>query len=172
MVGFAAQLVWSKIRYSLYLPRRGNNSKGSGILILFAIAAILWIGYMATLFMRFVVSRKREYMADGGSVQLTKNPDAMMRALMRIAGMDKMKTTSADIQMMCIENSVPFLGLFATHPPIEKRIQKISQLTGTPLPQLSVKKVETAENPFEKRPKGNPWLSRQRPFRQKSNPWK
>ncbi len=172
MVGFAAQIIWSNLRYSLYLPRGGKDRKGNAMVILLIIAVILWIGYMATLFMRFAVSRKREYMADGGSISLTKNPEAMMSALMRIAGMDKMKTTSADIQMMCTENSVPFLGVFRTHPPIEDRIKAISKITNTPIPALSIQGVETASQPFDNGTTNNPWLPRERPFRRKSNPWK
>ena len=172
MIGFAAQLVWSNFRYSLYLPRGGRRRDGRIMIVFLVITVILWAGYIATLFTRFAVSRKREFMADAGAVELTKKPEAMMGALMRIAGMDKMKTTSADIQMMCIENSVPFLGLFSTHPPIEDRVKVISQMTNTEIPQLSLEKPETAENPFKKGNGKNPWLSRARPFRQKTNPWK
>ena len=170
MVGLAAQLMWSNLRYSLYLPRR-NKKGGSAGLIILAIALVLWVGYFATLFTRFAVSRKREYMADAGAIELTKNPDAMMRALLRISGMDKMRTTSADIQMMCIENSVPFLGLFSTHPPIQRRVEAISKTTGTPVPQLSYNKPETSDIPFLRNDRNNPWLSRERPFRKSNNPW-
>ncbi|MBL4590098.1 MAG: M48 family metallopeptidase, partial [Alphaproteobacteria bacterium] len=118
MIGFAAQMMWSSVRYNMFMPRRSSgNSRGSTMMLFLAIAAVLWVGYMATLFTRFALSRKREFMADAGAVELTKNPEAMMRALMRIAGMDRMKQTSADIQMMCVENTVPFLGMFKTHPP-------------------------------------------------------
>ena len=63
----------------------------------------------------------------------------MMGALMRISGMDKVPAMPADVQMMCIENSAPFFGLFSTHPPIQKRIAAISQTTNTPIPHLKPK---------------------------------
>ena len=171
MIGFAAQLVWSNLRFALFMPRRGGRRDGRMVIVFFIIAAILWIGYMATLFTRFAVSRKREYMADAGAIELTKKPEAMMTALMRIAGMDKMKSTSGDIQMMCIENTVPFLGLFSTHPPIERRVYAISKTTHTPLPDLDMRRPETASNPLEPNRAPEKSLTRQRPFRKNKNPW-
>ncbi len=137
MIGFAAQLLWSSIRYRLFYFSRGNNrNKGAALLVILALAAILWIGYIATLFMRFALSRSREYMADSGAVQMTKNPEAMMRALMRISGRDHIPEATQDIAMMCVENHKRFFGIFATHPPIESRIKVISEITNTPIPQL------------------------------------
>jgi heat shock protein HtpX len=167
MIGFAAQMAWSSIRYNLYMGgnRRGKN--GGGIFIFIAIAAILWIGYFATLFMRFAISRNREYMADGGAVEMTKNPEAMMRALMRISGRANIPQAPADIDMMCIENAQPFLGLFATHPPIENRIKALSQLTNTPVPEIASLGPASKAERFAVPDKSvkNPWLARERKFR-------
>ncbi len=178
MIGFAAQVLWSQVRYRLWVRPRGSNNKGNGVIILVAIAAVLWIGYFATIFTRFALSRRREYMADAGAVQMTKNPDGMMRALMRIAGKDQIPKIPGDITMMCIENRVPFMGLFATHPPIEKRIQTLSDNTGfaiPDLPQLSpfhaprASRAETVSPPQS--PREN-WTTRQRlPTRRTKNPW-
>jgi heat shock protein HtpX len=158
MIGFAAQMVWSSLRYGRFYRGSGRN-KGGGILILLAVGIILWVGYMATLFMRFAISRRREYMADAGSIQLTKNPDAMMRALMKIAGRDYIPQTTEDVRMMCIENGHNFMGLFATHPPIEKRIRAIAELTNTPVPQITVEPPAPEEMPAVKGLK-NPWRRR------------
>ena len=136
MLGFAAQVMWRNVRYGLYVPRGNNKKGGGGLMILMMIMLVLWIGYFATLFTRFALSRRREYMADAGAIQMTKNPDAMMRALMRISGKDQIPKIPADINMMCIENHVPFMGLFATHPPIEQRIKALSETTNTPIPDL------------------------------------
>ncbi len=177
MIGFAAQMMWSTIRYNMLMPRmrhrsRGGGNRGSALLLFLAIALILWIGYMATLFTRFALSRRREYMADSGAVELTKNPDAMMRALMRIAGMDRMKQTSADIQMMCIENTIPFLGLFKTHPSIQQRVQILSDMTHTPIPDMDIQNPSTSQQPFIDSKDQTNWLSRDRKFRRKKgNPW-
>ena len=181
MIGFAAQMVWSQVRYGLWVGRRSSNgnNKGNGIVILFVILAILWIGYIATIFTRFAISRKREYMADAGAVQITRNPDAMMRALMRIAGKDQIPKMPGDVAMMCIENRKPFMGLFATHPPIEKRIQSLSDTTGFPIPDLPQLKPmhaprasrEEVVTPPLAPPREN-WTTRQRfRHRRSNNPW-
>lgn len=169
MFGFAAQMVWSSIRYRVFYTR-GRRENGGGVVVaIFLIAIILWLGYLATLVMRFALSRRREFMADAGSVEMTRNPDAMMRALLRIAGRDHIPQTTGDIAMMCIENHVPFLGLFATHPPIEERIQAISKVTGTPIPQLPhtgpAAREESFLGPQQPATDGmrpNPWLTRGR----------
>jgi heat shock protein HtpX len=170
MIGFAAQMAWSSIRYNLIFRRRGGSGKQRSdprILLVFAtVAIILWIGYLATLFTRFALSRRREFMADAGAVEITKNPEAMMRALMRISGRANIPQTPADIDMMCIENAQPFFGMFATHPPIEKRIAMLSEMTGTPVPQ-----IDHAPAAHEERlPSGahDPWLTAQRGNRAKS----
>ncbi len=152
MVGLASQLVWSSLRHGAYRMSRssGNRKGGGGILLILAIGIILWIGYMATLFMRFAISRRREYMADAGSVQLTKKPEAMMSALGKIAGMDRIPETTEDVRMMCIENGHAFMGLFATHPPIQQRIKTISEMTNTPMPEFAPQ-APAAKNPWLKR---------------------
>ena len=178
MIGFAAQMMWSNLRYSAWIPRRNRSerNRGGGLMLLFTLAIILWVGYMATLFMRFALSRRREYMADAGAVKITKNPEAMMRALMRIAGMDAVPAMPGDIQMMCIENHVPFMGLFATHPPIEARVRAISETTGATIPAIAPKiRASQAEGRFQPPrpdiPRDN-WTTRQRFDRSRHNPWK
>lgn len=180
MIGFAAQLVWSQVRYGMRfgLGRSSGKNKGNAMIILIAILAILWIGYFATLFTRFALSRKREYMADAGAVQITKNPDAMMRALMRISGRDKIPKMPGDINMMCIANRVPFMGLFSTHPPIEKRVRMLSATTGfsiPDLPQLKPFRAPRANREETLSPPLNPrenWTTRQRlKTRRTNNPW-
>lgn len=134
LFGFAAQMVWNIARITSHGTRRNN---GAGLVLAgFAVAAILYIGYFATLWSRFALSRRREYDADAGAIAMTKNPEAMMRALMRISGRDQLPEHSADLALMCIENRQPFFGLFATHPPITERIQAISAMTNTPIPDL------------------------------------
>ncbi len=186
MVGFAAQMLWSQVRYSLWVPRHRSSEKGGGsaMLILLAIVAVLWIGYFATLFTRFALSRRREYMADAGAVQLTKNPDAMMRALMRISGMDNIPKIPGDITMMCIENRVPFMGIFATHPPIEKRIRALAQTTNSPIPdlpelrsfskanELSAPRASKEDRFAQPQHRRKNWTTRERfSKRRRANPW-
>lgn len=154
MIGFVAQMLWSNLRYSMWMPRSSNDERrGSLVVFYFALLAILAIGYMASMLARFAISRNREYMADAGSIELTRNPEAMMRALMRISGHDRIDRVTDDVSLMCIENSKAFLGLFATHPLIEDRVRTISAVTGTPIPALNTP-PDTVLSPESR----NPWL--------------
>ena len=62
-----------------------DKKGGAGIAIVIALAliALVWI---LSIVIRFALSRQREYLADSGSVELTKNPDAMISALRKIEG--------------------------------------------------------------------------------------
>lgn len=153
MIGFAAQMVWSIIRYSSFSRSRDN---GRFIIVLMVIGVILLIGYLATLFTRFALSHSREYMADAGAVELTKNSEAMMRALLRISGKDAIPKVAGDIAMMCIENRQPFMGLFATHPPIDKRIQALSEYTDTPIPTIKAGSRADDQTRFKEPDRNNP----------------
>lgn len=143
LFGFLSQIIWHNLRYSLFyggVNRRrsnGNNNNGGLFVAMIIVAVILSIGYFISLLLRFALSRRREYMADAGAVEMTKNPEAMMSALMRIAGRDQMPNMSEDIAMMCIENHKSFLGVFATHPPIDHRIKAIAQVTGMAVPDAA-----------------------------------
>jgi heat shock protein HtpX len=76
------------------------------------------------------ISRKREYMADAGAAQMTKNPLALASALRKISRNPIIEGVKReDIAQLYIEHKAQgaFSGLFATHPPIEKRIKVLEQ---------------------------------------------
>ena len=77
-------------------------------------------------------------------------PEAMMRALMRISKRAEMQDMPKDIMQMCIENTSNFMGLFASHPPIEKRIETLSRLTQTPVPELPVTLRRPPRRPWDR----------------------
>jgi heat shock protein HtpX len=154
MLGFCAQLLWTNLRWGFFFgdggygTRRDNRGgRGNIIFMLMAVDLILWLGYLATVFTRFALSRRREYMADAGSVELTHNPEGMIRALQRLQNNDRIPGAPEDVSLMCICNSRKFLGIFATHPPLEDRIAAIARITGTAIPQL-----QADAEPFH-----NPW---------------
>ena len=114
---------------------RGSSSGGKGgggavILILIAVA-IFVLARLLAIALRMAMSRKREYMADAGSVELTKNPDAMIAALRKISGQSALEAP-VQIRAMFIDypQRAGFLGLFETHPPIEKRIDALVRFAG------------------------------------------
>lgn len=147
MISFFAEMAFRMMvhggRPNFYARRGGNREGGGALLVLLLALAILALGYVFALLIRFALSRKREFLADAGAVELTKNPEAMMRALLVISGQDKVAGMPDDVQQMCIENSANFMGIFATHPPISERIDVLSRMTGTPVPvpQVSLRRV-------------------------------
>ena len=82
---------------------------------------------------RLSLSRSREYMADAGAIELTKNPTAMMRALQKIQKNHRVKWLPEHTGHV-VHSSNSFMGLFSTHPPVPLRLAAITETTGTPVP--------------------------------------
>ena len=112
----------------------GKNNGGGAILIILLIIALAAIGYFISLLMRFSISRKREYMADAGSAEMTKNPLALASALRKVSADPQIEAVKQhDVAQLFIDNPLEnahssFNSLFATHPPIEKRIKILEQM--------------------------------------------
>lgn len=85
------------------------------------------IGYFCSLLVNFALSRRREFLADAGAVELTKDPDAMISALRKIEGRSDIPVAIEGIREMFFDNPriAGIEGLLATHPPIEKRIDAL-----------------------------------------------
>jgi len=108
-----------------------NKNSGAGTLIMILIiVALAAIGYIFSLLIRMAISRKREYMADAGAAQMTKNPLALASALRKISRNSEVKSVKReDVAQLYIEHKAKgaFAGLFATHPSIESRIAILEQ---------------------------------------------
>ena len=121
----------TRIAFRSSLGRSNNKNNGIGILIMMLIIAALGaIGYIFSLVIRMSISRKREYMADAGAAQMTKNPHALAGALRKISRNPEIQGVKReDIAQLYIEHKAKgtFSGLFATHPPIEHRIAVLEQ---------------------------------------------
>ena len=118
------------------IRRRSSGKNGWALLAMMLIVlAVAAIGYFFANLMRFAISRNREYMADAGSAEMTRRPHALASALRKISqNPDIQAVTRDDVAQLFIEhrsNSKRFFGgistLFATHPPIEKRIAVLEQ---------------------------------------------
>jgi heat shock protein HtpX len=109
----------------------GGNTTGGGagaIVIALVLIAIAWF---LSLVIRFALSRSREYLADAGSAELTKNPDAMISALRKIEGRSEMPAVPSGIMEMCIENQKNSIAdLFSTHPSVQRRVDKLIAVAG------------------------------------------
>jgi Zn-dependent protease with chaperone function len=108
-----------------------RRKKDDGTAALLAIGVGLFVlgligGFFGSL-IRAAVSRQREFLADASAVQFTRNPDGISGALKRIGGFSagsKLETASAsDFSHMFFGSALS--SMFATHPPLEKRIRKI-----------------------------------------------
>jgi heat shock protein HtpX len=113
---------------------RGGRSRDGGAAALLAIAlaiAIILISWGISTLIRFALSRSREFLADAGSAELTKNPDALVRALRKIEGRARFDVPSR-MEAFFIENPVAgrLTGLLATHPPITARIAALQRYAG------------------------------------------
>jgi heat shock protein HtpX len=132
MISFLTQGLWRVIQISAFRRGRGRNS--GGVLVFMLIAAVAFaIGYVLALILRFAISQRREYQADAGSVDLTKNPDALISALMKISQNPDVPHVSSEVRQMFIEappSNFALAQLFDTHPPIAKRIAVLEQLGG------------------------------------------
>jgi heat shock protein HtpX len=131
-ISFIAQLLWRSLRVMSFRRQRGNAG-----LVLLAAAIVAGIGYLLALILRFAISRRREYLADAGSVELTKSPEALISALRKISENADVPHVPSEVRQMFIENPLSesgFFNLFATHPPIADRIRVLERLEGTPLP--------------------------------------
>ncbi|MGH6877081.1 MAG: M48 family metallopeptidase [Rhizomicrobium sp.] len=133
MISFLAQLLWTSIRFAAFGRGRSRRGGGGAIVLVLIAAAVMFVGYLLALILRFALSRRRELLADAGSVELTKNPDALIGALLKISRNAELPHVPSEVRQMFIENPPSFFdlgGLFATHPPIAKRIQVLEGLGG------------------------------------------
>lgn len=119
---------------------RSRDDKGPPLQLIFIAfgAALFVIGYIGIFFGRLIksaVSRQREFLADASAVQFTRNPDGIGGALRKIGGLTRENKCGSRIKHHNAEQlSHMFLGaarpnllsgLFATHPPIETRLQRL-----------------------------------------------
>jgi heat shock protein HtpX len=136
MISFAAQLLWRSIQFAAFSRGRSRRGGGAGVIVFVLIAAVvMFVGYLLALVLRFAISRRRELLADAGSVELTKNPDALIAALLKISKNAELPHVPSEVRQMFFENPPSVFdlgGLFATHPTIEKRIRILEQLGGRP----------------------------------------
>ncbi len=130
---FLAEMAFRSLRFA-GSGKRDRNGKGSGGIILVAIV-VTAIAYFISILLRFGISRKREYLADAGAAEMTKKPYALASALRKVSADPMIEAVeSRDVAQLFIDNPKPSAhksaswdNLFATHPPIEKRIELLEQ---------------------------------------------
>ena len=131
VISFFAELIYRLLWQGGFRWRgRDGDRRGAGMALLIALALIA-IAWMLSIVIRFALSRKREYLADAGSVELTKNPDAMISALRKIEGRGELAGATSAVMEMCLDNPRQgFSNIFDTHPPIDSRVAALVQFAG------------------------------------------
>jgi hypothetical protein len=124
-------LVIAMIGYSILRGSGRGRGRGAGGLAVFGLA-LLVIGYVGVFFSRLIksaVSRQREFLADASAVQFTRNPDGILGALMKIrrggSALRHARTEELSHLFFAKGLSAWSLRAFATHPPLEDRINAI-----------------------------------------------
>jgi len=129
MVGLIA-IIGRILLRSMIFGGSGGNRKGGGPFLVIALVFVILAPIVATL-VRFALSRQKEFLADANSARLTRDPKALIGALKKISE-KKMPVKAASDVTAPLYFSDPmigkFSGIFATHPPVQKRIDRLNQL--------------------------------------------
>jgi len=182
VISFFGEMVFRLFFQSAFyggFRRRGGDSDrrgGAGLAIIIAIALIA-VAWLLSIVIRFALSRKREYLADAGSVELTKNPDAMISALRKIEGRGELASANSAVMEMCVDNPREgFADLFATHPSIDSRAEALVKFAGghdpgplvveVPEPQAQIGDQSAAESAD-----AGPWGGASQEPAPQSGPW-
>ncbi|WP_426440902.1 M48 family metallopeptidase [Bradyrhizobium genosp. P] len=142
---------WSSSRSSSSSSSSSSDreSKGSGggaiIVIIIAVALIL-LAWLLSQVVKLALSRSREFLADAGSVELTKNPDAMISALRKIENRGELPGATSAVMELCLDNPREgFADLFATHPSVQSRVDALVKYAGGHDPGLLALPDETSD---------------------------
>jgi heat shock protein HtpX len=162
VVSFFVELIfrlWFYNGISFRGSRSDDRRGGAGVVILIAIA-LLVVAYVLSFVIRLALSRSREFLADAGSVELTKNPDAMISALRKIEGRGELPGATSAVMEMCIDNPREGFGeLFDTHPSVDRRVAALIKFAGGHDPgplALPPQASDGSDQPSEAAPAG-PW---------------
>jgi heat shock protein HtpX len=165
VVSFFAELVFRLWFYNGFGFRGGRSDDrrggGAAFAILIAVAFIA-VAYFLSFVIRLALSRSREFLADAGSVELTKNPDAMISALRKIEGRGELPGATSAVMEMCIDNPRQGFGeLFDTHPSVDSRIAALVKFAGGhdpgPLALPPQQESEAGDDRSEPPPPSGPW---------------
>ena len=117
--------------------RRRNDDDRNGssgleiILLIISLIAIILAPLAATL-VQLAISRQREFLADASSVELTRNPQGMINALLKLDHSEPMQhhvdDASAALYINDPKKESGLQKLFYTHPPISERVERLKQM--------------------------------------------
>jgi heat shock protein HtpX len=165
VVSFFAELVFRLWFYNgfSFRGRSDDDRRGGGAAFAILIAvAIIAVAYFLSFVIRLALSRSREFLADAGSVELTKNPDAMISALRKIEGRGELPGATSAVMEMCLDNPRQGFGeLFDTHPSVDSRVAALVKFAGGhdpgPLALPPQQESEADDDRSDQPPPRGPW---------------
>ena len=109
----------------------GKRGRGGNFIAVAIAVGLIAFAWLLSLLIRFALSRSREFLADAGSVELTKNPDAMISVLRKIENRGELEGATSAVMEMCVDNPRQgFADLFATHPSVDSRVEALVKFAG------------------------------------------
>jgi heat shock protein HtpX len=188
VVGFFAELFFRSFFYSNWNFGGGGrssrsssdgDSKGGGaaVVVVILAVALIALAWMLSLVVRLALSRSRELLADAGSVELTKNPDAMISALRKIENRGELPGATSAVMEMCLDNPREgFADLFATHPSVDSRVAALVKFAGGHDPgKLALPSdtdgTDANVGPGQLPPPAGPWSDANAPAGTSQGPW-
>jgi heat shock protein HtpX len=182
---------WSSSSSSSSSSDNGNDRKGSGgaaIIVIIIAVVLIALAWLLSQLIRLALSRSRELLADAGSVELTKNPDAMISALRKVEGRGELPGATSAVMELCLDNPREgFSDLFATHPSVQSRVQALVKYAGghdpgplalpepvpdaPPQPEDGQVPPPLPEGPWGAHPAGTPREPAPGPWSNSAGPW-
>ncbi len=135
IASFVATLAWFVMRWAMFMGMWGYDRDRDDLapLALFAISSLVWL---VSFLLIMALSRYREFAADMGSALITRKPEHLISALLKISGKmeyippeekKKVEGLNAFFIIPAISGET-IMSLFSTHPPVEQRIRKLEEI--------------------------------------------
>lgn len=109
----------------------GDGGRGQGIMFILLIILLVLAPLLASL-LRLAVSRRREFLADATGAYITRNPEGLASALEKLKnyGGEPLRVSEGVQHMFFVNPNLNqrITGLFATHPPIDERIERLRRM--------------------------------------------
>lgn len=111
-----------------------DDDNSWGVFAILGSVLLIILAPLAAIIAQMALSRNREYLADAGSVELTRNPHGMISALEKLKEAQPMKHVAPSSSGLYISDPEEngrhrrFSDLFATHPPLDARIKRLEQM--------------------------------------------
>ena len=126
LIGFISDVGWRMVYWGGGRRRSDDDQSPVGAVILLVTAILAPV---AAALIQMAISREREYLADASAVNLTRYPEGMINALKKLQSNGRpMRSQNSATAALYINDPLRksfWSGLFSTHPPLEKRIERL-----------------------------------------------